>query len=114
MIDYDYHAHDNERDKAMWNSLKPAPLTEADFLGALTTRHSACNCVLCEMDRRVVAANHKVLFGGIMPGRTIQDEEVRDMIEFLQTSGMGVIIMHNLVAMLEELLVLRKKVRDAA
>jgi len=49
-----------------------------------------------------------------MPGRTIQDEEVRDMIEFLQTSGMGVIIMHNLVAMLEELLVLRKKVRDAA
>jgi len=62
MIDYDYHAHDNERDKAMWNSLKPAPLTEADFLGALTARHSACNCVLCEMDRRVVAANHKVLF----------------------------------------------------
>jgi hypothetical protein len=33
VVDHDYHAHDNERDRAMWNSLKPAPLTEADFLG---------------------------------------------------------------------------------
>ena len=46
--------------------------------------------------------------------RTIQDEEVKDMIEFLQTSGMGRVIMNNIVAMLEELLLLRKKVRDAA
>ena len=114
MIDYDYHAHDNERDKAMWNSLKPAPLTEADFLGALTARHSACNCVLCEMDRRVVAANHKVLFGGIMPDRTIQDEEVRDMIEFIKGAAMGRTVADSLIVMLEELLVLRKKVRDAA
>jgi hypothetical protein len=66
------------------------------------------------MDRRVIEANRKVLFGGVMPDRTIQDEEVRDMIVFLQTSGMGTIIMHNLVSMLEELLVLRKKVRADA
>lgn len=24
MIDHDFHAHDNEKDKALWNSLKPA------------------------------------------------------------------------------------------
>jgi hypothetical protein len=62
MIDHDYNAHSNERDKAVWNSLKPAPLTEADFLGTLTSRHSACNCVLCEMDRLGGAPSMKSIF----------------------------------------------------
>jgi hypothetical protein len=46
--------------------------------------------------------------------RTIQDEEIKDMIAFLQTSGTGRVIVSNLVAMLEELLLLRKKVRNDA
>jgi hypothetical protein len=44
----------------------------------------------------------------------MQDGEIKDMIVFLQTSGMGRVIVNNIVAMLEELLLLRKKVRDAA
>ena len=51
---------------------------------------------------------------GIMPDRTIQDEEVRDMIEFIKGAAMGRTVADSLIVMLEELLVLRKKVRDAA
>jgi hypothetical protein len=98
----------------MWNSLKPAPLTEADFLGALTARHSACNCVLCEMDRRVIEANRKVLFGWLMPDRTIQDNDITTMIEFIKGAAMGRTVADSLIVMLEELLILRKKMRDAA
>ena len=47
-----------------------------------------------------------------MPSRTIQDEEVKDMIDFIKTSGAGIVIVSNLTAMLEELLTLRKRVHD--
>jgi hypothetical protein len=46
--------------------------------------------------------------------RCIQDEEVKEMIEFLQTSSAGVVIVSNLTVMLEELLKLREKVRKDA
>jgi hypothetical protein len=52
--------------------------------------------------------------GAMAQDRTIQDEEIKDMIAFLQTSGTGRVIVSNLVAMLEELLLLRKKVRNDA
>lgn len=43
--------------------------------------------------------------------RHIEDFEVVDMIEFLQASGLGIIIVSNTVAMLQELLVLRSEKR---
>jgi hypothetical protein len=46
--------------------------------------------------------------------RTIQDEEITDMIAFFEiNSGLGRVIISNTCAMLRELLLLRKKLRDA-
>lgn len=47
-------------------------------------------------------------------GRTVQDHEIKDMIEFYKTSGMGRVIVSNTCAMLEELLKLRERVRKDA
>lgn len=41
--------------------------------------------------------------------RTIQDEEIEDMIQFLESCDTG-----NLIVMLRELLLLRKRVRNGA
>jgi collagenase-like PrtC family protease len=49
-----------------------------------------------------------------MANRYIQDEEIEEMIEFLQTSSAGIVIVSNLTAMLDELLKLREKVRKDA
>lgn len=46
--------------------------------------------------------------------RTIQDEEIRDMIDFWKASGYGRITVNNTCAMLEELLKLRERVRKDA
>lgn len=63
--------------------------------------------VLAKYDRQSrVTTKHAV--------RTIQDEEVRDMIAFYQTLDMGVVLKNNTIAMLEELLKLREKVRNDA
>ena len=49
-----------------------------------------------------------------MPDRTVQDEEITGMIHFLQVSGWGHLVVADLCAMLNELLLLRKKVRKDA
>lgn len=46
--------------------------------------------------------------------RTIQDEEIKAMIEFYQTSGFGLDVAETTVTMLQELLKLREKVRKDA
>ncbi len=45
--------------------------------------------------------------------RVIQDKEVKDMIAFLQTSGISTLVVEDACAMLAELLKLREKVRRA-
>lgn len=44
----------------------------------------------------------------------IQDKDITAMIEFLKGTGWSGLLVAELTAMLEELLLLRKKVRDAA
>jgi hypothetical protein len=69
--------------------------------------YAAGEDVLAKYDRQSrVTTKHAV--------RTIQDEEVRDMIAFYQTLDMGVVLKNNTIAMLEELLKLREKVRNDA
>jgi hypothetical protein len=46
--------------------------------------------------------------------RNISDAEIAGMIEFIKGAAMGRTVADLLIVMLEELLVLRKKVRDAA
>lgn len=46
--------------------------------------------------------------------RTIQDEEIRDMIQDIEKSAGGIVVKSNLIAMLEELLKLRERVRRYA
>jgi hypothetical protein len=46
--------------------------------------------------------------------RNISDAEITGMIEFIKGAAMGHTVADSLIVMLEELLVLRKKVRDAA
>jgi hypothetical protein len=109
MIDHDYDAHSGEADKATWRSIGPS-LTRA-IVDALRPRHKNCDCCLCQQDKRVTAVNCAVLFGG---DRVIQDKDITTMIEFIKGAAMGRTVADSLIVMLEELLVLRKKVRDAA
>jgi hypothetical protein len=47
-----------------WDAPNPEPqITEEAFLAALPPRHKDCDCVLCKMDKQVVEAARKTLFG---------------------------------------------------
>lgn len=110
MIDHDYDAHSGDADKVTWRSIV-LPLTRARFLDALQPRHKDCDCCLCQQDKRVIAANCALLFGG---DRVVQDKDITAMIEFIKGAGWGSTVAGSLIVMLEELLTLRRKVRDAA
>lgn len=58
-------------------------------------------------DQRRFEAQHK-------DPRDIQDEDIKEMIEFYQASGFGLDIADLTITMLQELLKLRKKVRADA
>lgn len=59
--------------------------------------------------------SRKVLFGGsVSKDRVVQDSEIAGMMEFIKGAGWGETVADALVVMLEELLVLRKKVRADA
>ena len=46
--------------------------------------------------------------------RNISDAEITGMIEFIKGAAMGRTVADSLIVMLEELLILRKRMRDAA
>lgn len=44
-------------------------------------------------------------------GRPLEDQEIKDMISFVECSKLGIVIRSNTVAMLKELLMLRAYIR---